>query len=103
MNPFLTMGENIGDLTGLQFSYNAAFKNGGSLQEKRDFFLQYGKAWCGTMTKSLYEKRVKTDPHSQVPARVNVPISHISGFYEAFKCVYGQKMHVKKDSRIKIW
>lgn len=104
MNPELTMGENIGDLTGLQFAYNAAFPdNSGKVEDKKAFFSQFARVWCTTMKKSLYDKRVKTDPHSQVPARVEAPVLHLDGFYEAYSCTAKDKMFVPKKDRIKIW
>ena len=85
-------------------SYNAAFPKGkGSVQSKREFFSQFGKVWCSVMKKKLYEKRVKTDSHSQVPARVSIPILHVDGFYEAYSCKQGDKMFIPKKDRIVIW
>ena len=104
MNAKLTLGENIGDLTGLQFSYNAAFPNGeGSKASKQEFFVQWGRAWCQKVLPKEYERLVKTDPHSQQPARVNAPVSHIEGYYEAFSCKEGNKMFVPQKDRIVIW
>lgn len=104
MIPALTMGENIGDLTGLQFSYNAAFPNGAkTIESQRAFFIQYARVWCERILPKEYERRVKTGPHSQLPARVNAPIPHLDGFYEAFSCRPGQNMYVPKEERVVIW
>lgn len=103
-NGQLTLGENIADTTGLNFSYAAAFPNGeGSKEAKQAFFLQYARVWCGTMTDSEYQRRLKTDPHAQTEVRVNEPIKHQNGFYEAFSCKVGDKMFLAPDKRLQLW
>ncbi len=103
-NGKLTLGENIADTTGLNFAYGAAFPNNeGSKEEKQDFFLQYARDWCGVMTPSEYEHRVKTDPHAQTEVRVNVPIKNQDGFYEAFSCKEGDKMYLPREQRLRMW
>ena len=48
----LTLGENIGDLTGLTFAYDAAFSDRKSTKkEKKEFFVQYARLWCGKIRK----------------------------------------------------
>lgn len=103
-NGELTLGENIGDLVGLTASYNAAFPNGkGDIEKKKDFFVQYGRAWCGVMRDGARKLLLKTDSHSLVDARVNQQVIHQPGFYDAFKCKKGDKMFLSKEERVKIW
>ncbi|MCB0350407.1 MAG: M13 family metallopeptidase [Bdellovibrionales bacterium] len=100
----LTRGENMGDLSGMHFAYETAFPGGaGSAQDKQKFFIQYGKVWCTKMRRGEYLKRMKTDPHAQVPMRTNEPIKHLNGFYEAFQCQPGDKMYIPENERLNIW
>ena len=100
----LTLGENIGDLTGLTFAYNAAFaKEKASRKEKQDFFIQYARLWCGKIRDVYVKKLLKTDPHALGWERVNQQVIHQDGFYEAFSCKKQDKMYLEKSKRIKIW
>ncbi len=103
-NGRLTLGENIGDLVGLTASYNAAFPKGkGHIKKKKEFFIQYGRSWCGVMTPGVKKLRIKTDPHSHPKARVNEQVKHQPGFVEAFSCKAGDRMFLAKKHRAQIW
>lgn len=103
-NGSLTLGENIGDLVGLTTAYNAAFPKGkGENKEKQEFFVQYGRAWCGVMRDGERKLRLKTDPHSLPEARINEQVKHQPGFAEAFSCKAGDKMVLSEKDRVKIW
>ncbi|MCB0405814.1 MAG: M13 family metallopeptidase [Bdellovibrionales bacterium] len=100
----LTLGENIADVTGLSFAYEAAFpENKGKPEDKKAFFLQFARSWCGTMRPSERERRLKTDPHAQTDVRVNEPLKHQPGFYEAYGCKAGDKMYLSPANRLKLW
>ncbi|MBP9674159.1 MAG: M13 family metallopeptidase [Bacteriovoracaceae bacterium] len=103
-NPELTQGENIGDLTGLNFAYEAAFPSGtGSVEDKKKFFLQATRVWCAVARPSERELRLKTDPHAQPPERPSIVMKHIDGFQEAYQCKAGDKMFLPKKERVSIW
>lgn len=103
-NGKLTLGENIGDLTGVTFAYRAAFPGGrGSIQDKKDFFIQYGRVWCGLKRPKAEEQQLKTDPHSLGWARVNEQVKNQPAFAEAFSCKKGDKMVLEDKDRVKIW
>lgn len=103
-NGQLTLGENMADLSGLSFAYDAAFPGGqGSPTEKKGFFLQYARAWCGTMLPKFREMMLKTDPHSIGEARVNEQVKHQGSFAEAYQCKVGDKMFLDPAQRIMIW
>lgn len=100
----LTLGENIGDLVGLTAAYNAAFPKGeGRTEDKQEFFVQYGRSWCGVMRPGERKRLLKTDSHSLVEARVNEQVKHQPGFVEAFSCKAGDKMYLPKEKRVTIW
>lgn len=100
----LTQGENIADLVGLTFAYQAAFPEGkGSIEDKKRFFTGYGRLWC-TVSRPDYEKRLlKTDPHAAGWARINEQVKHQSAFSEAFNCKAGSKMTLPEKDRVQIW
>ena len=113
----LTLGENIGDLTGVTFAYRAAFVGAkgpkgvqtgsgdheGTAAEKRDFFLQYARLWCQVMLPKTREKLLKTDPHALGEARVNQQLKNQPEFAKAYSCNSKQKMVLSDQDRAVVW
>ncbi|MFS4458643.1 M13 family metallopeptidase [Bdellovibrio sp. HCB2-146] len=100
----LTLGENVADLVGLSFGYNAAFpKNEGKIEDKKTFFVAYARLWCQVVRPELEARLRKTDPHASGPARINEQVKHQPGFSEAFSCKPGDKMSLPESERIQIW
>ena len=103
-NGSLTLGENIGDLTGVTFAYRAAFPEGkGSEEQKRNFFLQYARVWCGVTLPKMQEMQLKTDPHSLGWARVNQQMKNQPDFAKAFQCKSSDPMVLPEAEIVKIW
>lgn len=103
-NGKLTLGENVADLVGLSFAYNAAFPEGkGSKEDKQKFFVAYARTWCEVIRPGTAERQIKTDPHSLGWARINEQVKHQPGFQEAFSCQAGQPMTLSDSDRISIW
>lgn len=100
----LTLGENIGDLTGLTFAYRAAFPKGeGSVDKKRDFFLQYARVWCGVERPKFAEQMLKIDPHARGWARVNEQLKHQADFAKVYSCKKGDRMVLDPKDILRIW
>ncbi|MEK2689113.1 M13 family metallopeptidase [Bdellovibrio sp. GT3] len=100
----LTLGENTADLVGLTFAYNAAFPDGkGSIEDKQQFFVGYGRLWCTVIRPDYAKLLLKTDPHSAGIARINEQVKQQPGFAEAFQCKAGDKMTLPESERVKIW
>jgi putative endopeptidase len=105
-----TIGENIGDLGGLNIAYTALMddlaskgpqpKIDGFTPEQR-FFLGWAQVWAAKATDAGLRLQVETDPHAWARFRVNGPISNMPEFAKAFGCKEGDKM-VRKDACI-IW
>ena len=105
INGKLTLGENIGDLGGLEVAYTA-FEN--SLQGKprpaeidgftpeQRFFLGWAQVWAAKSTPEFERQQVLTDSHSHARYRVNGPLSNMAEFAKAFGCKQGDKM-VRSD------
>jgi putative endopeptidase len=103
-NGTLTLGENIGDLTGVTFAYRAAFPGGaGTPEMKRAFFLQYARLWCQVMLPAKRAMLLKVDSHALGPARVNQPLKNLAEFAAAYQCTATDKMSLPSDQRINIW
>lgn len=105
------MGENIGDLGGLNLAldaYHASLK--GAVAPQLDgmsgdqrVFLGWAQAWRGKVSDAFLRNQVVSDPHSPRQFRVIGPTRNIDGWYEAFKVVPGDKMYLAQSDRVRIW
>lgn len=103
-NGKLTLGENIGDLVGLTFAYNAAFPDGKATREQQQkLFVAYARNWCNVMRPKAIEQQLKTDPHALGWARINEQVKHQKAFAEAYQCKRGDKMTLPDSERVQIW
>ena len=111
INGELTLGENIGDLTGLTMAY-AAYKkslNGkeapiidGMTGDQR-FFLSFGQIWQRKFRDAALLNRLKTDPHSPGEYRANGIVRNFDAWYEAFDVQPGDALYLPPEKRVKIW
>lgn len=111
VNGKLTMGENIGDLGGLNVAYEA-FKmtRQGQSKEKIDgftpdqrFFLSWAQVWRGNVLPQTAAQLIITDPHSPGEYRtIGAPVN-MDAWYKAFKIKEGDKLYKKPADRIRIW
>lgn len=100
----LTLGENSADVVGLTFAYNAAFPGGkGSVEDKKTFFIGYGRLWCTVVRPDFAKLLLKTDPHASGEARINEQVKQQPAFAEAFQCKAGDKMTLPDNERVRIW
>lgn len=105
-----TIGENIGDLGGLNIAYTALMDDlagkgkqpliDGYTPEQR-FFLGWAQVWAAKATDAGLRLQVETDPHSWAKYRVNGPLSNMPEFAKAWGCKLGDSM-VRKDACV-IW
>lgn len=112
LNGEFTLGENIGDLGGINSAYDGLQlfyeKNGrpddidGFTAEQR-FYLSWGTIWRTKMRDDAMKNLIKTDPHSPGMYRAYMPLQNVDAFYTAFNIVEGDKMYLKPEDRVKIW
>ncbi|TKB44662.1 M13 family metallopeptidase [Thalassotalea mangrovi] len=111
VNGELTLGENIGDLSGLTIAYRA-YKNSLNGEEApvidgltgdQRFFMGYAQIWRGKATEKALRKKVATDPHSPGHFRVLGSLSNMPEFVEAYGIKEGDKMYIAPEKRVKIW
>ena len=110
-NGQLTLGENIGDLTGLTIGYLAyKMSLGGKdapvidgLTGDQRFILGYAQIWRSKSRDEAMRRLVLTNPHSPPQFRTNGPLRNFTPFYEVFQVKEGDGMYLPPEERVKIW
>jgi putative endopeptidase len=112
INGKLTMGENIGDLGGLEMAYAAyrrhVAKHGeppvvDGLTGDQRFFIAFAQAWRSKLREGALRERLLTDPHSPPEYRVNGIVRNVDAWYKAFNVQPGDKMYLPPEQRVSIW
>lgn len=111
VNGKLTLGENIGDLGGLNVAYEA-FKmtKQGQSNEKIDgftpdqrFFLAWAQVWRINILPETAAQFIIIDPHSPGQYRTIGPLVNMDAWYKAFNVKEGDKLYIAPQDRIRIW
>jgi endothelin-converting enzyme/putative endopeptidase len=112
INGKLTLGENIGDLGGIEAAY-AAFqkyqeKHGkapvvGGLTGDQRFFLSFAQAWQSKSREGRLRQQLLTDPHSPAIFRVNGVVRNVDAWYTAFNIQPTDKLYLAPEKRVHIW
>jgi predicted metalloendopeptidase len=111
VNGALTLGENIGDNSGLAIAYKAyrislagheAPVIDGFTGDQR-LYLGWVQVWRGKVREAEAIQRIKTDPHSPPAVRGTAPLRNQAGFYTAFGLSLSDKMYLPPDQRVNIW
>lgn len=112
INGEFTLGENIGDLGGVNAAYDGLLlhfeQNGkpepidGFTAEQR-FFMSWATVWRSKYRDEALKNQIKTDPHSPGMTRAVQPLLNVDAFYEAFDIKEGDKMYLSPEERVKIW
>jgi len=111
LNGASTLGENIGDLGGLNMAYHAyrislrgqpAPVIGGLSGDQR-FFLSWAQAWRAKYRDGALREQVLSDVHSPSNFRVNGPLPNIDAWYAAFDVKPGDKLYIRPEERVSIW
>lgn len=111
VNGALTLGENIGDNSGVAIAYKAyqlslAGKPApviDGLSGDQRFFMGFGQVWRMKMRDAQQIVQVKTDPHAPGKFRANGTMMNQPAFYEAFGVKEGDKMYLAPKDRVTIW
>jgi endothelin-converting enzyme/putative endopeptidase len=114
INGQLTMGENIGDLGGLQMAYAAYHRYldaccGGEapvidgLTGDQRFFLGWAQVWRATAREDELRRRLVTDPHSPPEYRINGIVRNLDAWYEAFAVSEDDALYLPPEDRVRIW
>jgi len=112
VNGKLTMGENIGDLGGIEAAYSAyqkyQVKHGKAkpidgLTGDQRFFLAYAQAWQQKRREGLARQLLLTDPHSPAKYRVNGIVRNVDAWYKAFDIKPTDALYLPPEKRVHIW
>ena len=111
INGSLTLGENIGDNSGLAVAYKAYRRSLGGKESpvidgfsgEQRVFLGWAQVWRGKARDDALIVLLKTDSHSPGEARGNATLKNQPGFYEAFNVKAGDKMYLPPEQRVTIW
>ena len=111
VNGALTLGENIGDNSGIAIAYKAyKISLGGKpapvidgLTGDQRFFMGFGQVWRSKYREAQQIVQIKTDPHSPGQFRANGTMMNQPAFYEAFGVKEGDKMYLAPKDRVIMW
>jgi predicted metalloendopeptidase len=111
VNGKLTMGENIGDVSGLAQAYRAyriSLKGkeppviGGFTGDQR-FFLGFAQIWRTKFREAALRQQILSNPHSPGMYRAFVPLTNNDVFERTWNVKPGDGMYRAPDDRVKIW
>jgi len=106
-----TVGENIGDLGGLNMAYHAyqlSLKGQPApvidgLTGDQRFFLSWAQVWRTKYRDGVLREIVMSDVHSPAQFRVNGPLPNIDAWYQAFGVQPTDALYIKPADRVSIW
>jgi putative endopeptidase len=119
----LTIGENIGDLSGVNIALKAyvislglkadtpedlraslakaPVKDGMTAAQR--FFVSYAEIWREKIRSAVLERVMASDPHSPAEFRTNGIVRNVDAFYDAFDVKPTDKMWLDPAKRVHIW
>jgi putative endopeptidase len=112
INGKLTLGENIGDLSGVEAAYAAykkyTAKHGepaliDGLTGDQRFFIAYAQAWQEKDREDAERQQIITNEHSPGKYRVNGVVRNVDAWYKAFNVQPGDKLYLAPEARVHIW
>jgi putative endopeptidase len=111
LNGALGLGENIGDLGGLQaalFAYRLSLQGKPApiidgLSGEQRFFLGWAQVWRVLYREPAMRRQVQVGPHSPGEFRVNGVVRNIDAWYEAFNIQPTDKLYLPPEQRVRIW
>ncbi|MEO6580893.1 MAG: M13 family metallopeptidase [Sphingomicrobium sp.] len=112
INGKLTLGENLGDLGGIEAAYGAYRKYvsqhgepaviDGMTGDQR-FFIAYAQAWQSKRRDDAARQQLLTDPHSPAKYRVNGIVRNVDAWYTAFNVKPGDALYLAPEKRVHVW
>lgn len=112
LNGDFTLGENIGDLGGVNAAYdglqlylaeNGRPENIDGFTPEQRFFMSWATVWRTKYTEDALRNQIKTDTHSPGMYGAVMPLQNIDAFYEAFNIQETDNMYLAPEKRVKIW
>jgi putative endopeptidase len=113
VNGALTVGENIGDLAGVEIGLRALrIAVGRPLEELplidgltavQRYFVAYALTERTKRRDEAVRTQVATDPHSPEEFRINGVVRNIDAWYDAFGVTQSDALWLEPDQRVRIW
>ncbi len=111
VNGKLTMGENIGDLSGVAIALQAYhFSLNGKPAPVLDgftgdqrYFLGFAQVWRGKYREGQMRQQLLANPHSPPHWRVIGPTRNVDAWYSAFDVKPGEKYYLPPEQRVHLW
>ncbi|MCB9264771.1 MAG: M13 family metallopeptidase [Lewinellaceae bacterium] len=112
VNGEFTLGENIGDLGGLNVAFDGLQKHLGEhsgpglidgFTQNQRFFLNWATVWRSKYRDEAMKKQVKTNVHAPGKYRAIGPIVNMPAFYQAFNIGEDSPMYRADSVRVMIW
>jgi len=106
-----TLGENIGDLGGLNIALDAYHLSRRGRQSPvldgftgdQRFFLSWAQSYRENIRDEALRANLSSDPHSPSALRVNGVFRNVDAWYAAFDVGPGDRLYLAPDDRIRIW
>ena len=111
VNGQITLGENIGDLGGLNIALDAYHLSlrgrpspvlNGFTGDQR-FFLSWAQSYREKIRDEALRAKLSSDPHSPSALRVNGVFRNVDSWYVAFGVRPGDRLYLAPGDRIRIW
>jgi predicted metalloendopeptidase len=111
INGELTLGENIGDNSGLSLTYRAYERSlhgkpspvlDGLTGEQR-LYIGFAMKWRAKLRPEAAIAQIKSDPHSPGEFRAKGTVMNQPGFYKAFDIKPGDPMYLAPEQRVIMW
>ena len=115
VNGRLALGENIGDLGGMQMAYTAwrnyveANYEGGEapvidgFTGDQRFFLAWAQVWRTMYRDDALRAQLVNGPHSPGMYRINGVVRNIDAWYDAFGVTEEHELYIAPEDRVSIW
>ncbi|QFG69416.1 M13 family metallopeptidase [Ornithinimicrobium pratense] len=109
VNGGLTVGENIGDLCGLELAHLAyTISHGGAAPEidgwtgDQRFFLGWGAVWRTIAREEEARRLLSVDPHAPADLRANT-VRNVDAFHAAFETTEGDGLWLAPQERVRVF
>ncbi|HLF30940.1 MAG TPA: M13 family metallopeptidase [Xanthomonadales bacterium] len=111
VNGELTLGENIGDVSGVAMAYRAYIRSLDGAEPPvidgftgpQRFFIGYAMSRKGKYRDEAVIGQLASDPHSPLKYRVNGVYRNLDAFHEAFNTAEGDGMWLPPEQRVRLW
>lgn len=111
VNGLGTLGENIGDLAGVEIAYAAYHLSLGGkpapvvngLTGDQRFFTAYARSYRGKIREELARAMLDGDPHAPNRYRVNGVVRNMDAWYAAFDIQPSDPLYLPLEKRVRLW